>query len=298
MLWLLPTVISKIKIDVSQQLPPTLYKYCDLRGIDILQSRRLKVSPFDEFNDPFEIAPRMRPDFPFEDARAAVTDSKMVRKLYETAKLIPPYHDFEEFSALIESRADEIAAQSVANYATDAAHFRETHMAMVSPEFGLICLSSRFDDILMWAHYTRGHSGFVVGLNTSHQFFSQGPATYEVEYQTERVLMGHYYDHRDRDRDVIRELVCRKSPHWSYEQEWRQLRPLSECDRVSDGTRPGKDLFYAPILPEAIAEIIIGCRCDDTIFNSILLDPVFRHVKRVRARIHETDFALRFEKQL
>jgi len=256
---------------------------------------RIKVTPFDEFNDPFEIAPRMRPDFPIEDAKVAVTDPEFIRRLFETTELVPPYDNFETFSALIESHADQIAARNVANYANDAAHFRETHLAMVSPEFGLICLSARFDDILMWAHYTRGHSGFVIGFNTSHEFFFKGVPTYEIEYRTERVLIGHYYDHRDRDREVIRELICRKSPHWSYEHEWRQLRRLAECERVPDANRPGKSLFYTPIVPEAIAEIIIGCRCDEAIFSGILDGPLFRHVRGVRARIHESDFALVFE---
>jgi hypothetical protein len=187
--------------------------------------------------------------------------------------------------------------RNVANYASDAAHFRETHLAMVSPEFGLICLSGRFDDILMWAHYTRGHSGFVIGFDTSHAFFSQGPPTYDVEYRTKRVLMGHYYDHRDRGRDVIRELICRKSPHWSYEQEWRQLRRLAECERVADADRTGESLLYAPMPPEAVAEVIIGCRCEAAFVNSVLEEPGFRHVRRLRAHIHESDFALVFDEQ-
>ena len=97
---------------MPSKVPPILYKYCDVRGIDILQSHRLKVTPFDEFNDPFEIAPRMRPDFPFEDAKAAVTDPEFMRKLYETTNLLPPFQDFGQFSALIKSRADELAALS------------------------------------------------------------------------------------------------------------------------------------------------------------------------------------------
>ena len=280
---------------MPSQLPPVLYKYCDSRGIDILQSHRLKVTPFDEFNDPFEIAPRMRPDFPFEDAKAAVTDPEMIRRSYETTELLPPFQDFEQFSALIRSRADELAARNVANYASDAAQFRETHLAMVSPEFGLICLSARFDDILMWAHYTRGHTGFAIGFRSNHDFFIKGPPTHEVEHGNERVLVGHYQDHRDRNREVIKELISRKSSHWSYEREWRQLRALRECECVPDGQRVGKLLHYVPIPPEAISELILGCRCDSTELKNILNTEVFRHVKKIRARIHETDFALTFD---
>jgi len=64
-------------------LPKVLYKYCDSRGIDILAHRRIKVTPFNQFNDPFELAPRMRSDLSIEDARSALAVSDFQRKLYE-----------------------------------------------------------------------------------------------------------------------------------------------------------------------------------------------------------------------
>ena len=36
-----------------------LYKYCDRRGIDVLDRLRLKVTPPNRFNDPFEVTPQM-----------------------------------------------------------------------------------------------------------------------------------------------------------------------------------------------------------------------------------------------
>jgi hypothetical protein len=42
-----------------QITPRILYKYYDLRGLDIPANLRLNVTPFNEFNDPFELAPRM-----------------------------------------------------------------------------------------------------------------------------------------------------------------------------------------------------------------------------------------------
>ena len=72
---LLPSIKPWIKKSMST-LPKVLYKYCDARGIDILLHGRLKVTPFNEFNDPFELAPRMRPDFPERDARFMLADTE------------------------------------------------------------------------------------------------------------------------------------------------------------------------------------------------------------------------------
>ena len=33
-----------------------LYKYCDIRGVDILRNKRLKAGKIQDLNDPFELA--------------------------------------------------------------------------------------------------------------------------------------------------------------------------------------------------------------------------------------------------
>jgi hypothetical protein len=83
-------------------LPKVLYKYCNRWGIDILQNRRLKVTPFNEFNDPFELAPRMRQDFNFEDARAAINDLDFQRALYARSVGLGQFAgSFEAFTEMI-----------------------------------------------------------------------------------------------------------------------------------------------------------------------------------------------------
>lgn len=275
-------------------MPPILYKYCDLRGIDILKSRRIKVTPFNGFNDPFEVAPRMRPDFRIEDAVLAVTDPEFILGLYRTTTLYDPYKEYDAFAAVVHQHKDELAAKAVEDYARNAADFRETHRDRVSADFGLICLSATSSDILMWAHYTKGHSGFIVGLDTSKAFFADGPPVYDVEYGTERVLMGHYYDRRDNQTETIKRLLKRKSLHWAYEHEWRQLRQLSKCDPVPDPVAPGQKHFFASLPSETIAEVILGCRCPSSELIEVLNDRAFEHVRVKQAHMHESDFELVF----
>jgi len=84
----------------DRRIPEILYKYCDPEGVDILDSNRVKVTPCDKFNDPFELMPRMRPDFPEEGAKHVVSNLATQRMLYEgTLKSNKFTGSFEEIVA-------------------------------------------------------------------------------------------------------------------------------------------------------------------------------------------------------
>src|SRR5207249_4525613 len=100
--------------------------------------------------------------------------------------LTKTYHDFLE---AIRNHSEALTGGLIESYPESAGEFRRTHINMVSAEFGLLCLSEIADDILMWSHYTRSHSGLVIGLKTSHEFFLNPPLL-DVVYNRERVLMG------------------------------------------------------------------------------------------------------------
>lgn len=278
-------------------LPKVLYKYCDRWGADILEHYRLKVTPFNKFNDPFELAPRMRPDFSVEDASIALSAVDLQRDLYaESVRRRQFTGSFEEFTALMRVVKGDLAAKISEDYPQDAAEFRRDHIDIISTEFGLICLSAVPDDILMWSHYTNGHAGFVIGFDTSSELFAD-PVVHEVDYQEERVLMGHAGNMRDAPKraEIIRSLIRRKSPHWRYEQEWRQLHFLAKCVPRPNPRQPAEVIYYKPIPSAAVCEVITGARCDSDQVGQLLRRPELAHVTRRCARLHDSEFKLVFE---
>jgi Protein of unknown function (DUF2971) len=278
-------------------LPKVLYKYCNRWGVDILRHHRLKVTPFNQFNDPFELAPRMRPDFSVEDARKAIASVEFQRDLYAVTFTRGQFNgSFEQFAELIGVVRDDLAANLSENYPKDAAEFRLRHLDTISSDVGLICLSAVPNDILMWSHYTKGHTGFVIGFDTTNEFFAR-PTVLEVDYQEERVLMGHYSDPRDAKRlaEIVNSMIRRKSPHWAYEKEWRQPHVLADCVHQPDPRQADKLIHYKIIPSGAVCEVITGSRCDSKDVDELLSHAEFAHVKRCRARIHDTEFKLTFE---
>jgi hypothetical protein len=45
--------------------------------------------------------------------------------------------------------------------------------------FGVLTLTEAPDNLLMWAHYAKNYTGFCIGFNSRHWFFSKSDDIYE-----------------------------------------------------------------------------------------------------------------------
>jgi hypothetical protein len=120
-----------------------LYKYVGVGGLDILEALRLKISSPVGFNDPFEFAPLFK--------------KPTVSVVQQTNKMNLPPDVLERFSNLFVSNWGE----------EEIRWLRATLSKFVDENFGVICLSDKNDDLLMWAHYGDRHSGLCIGFDFS-----------------------------------------------------------------------------------------------------------------------------------
>jgi hypothetical protein len=135
---------------------------------------------------------------------------------------------------------------------------------------GVLSLSETPADPLMWAHYASSHSGLVIGFTTDNDFFRcgqrntepGGEAFYPVRYALERPRRRSYVDVTARD------ALFTKSPHWSYEREWRRYQLIRHADTELDG--PGNDpiaLFRYP--RSAVRIVIFGMDMEPATFHEL-----------------------------
>ena len=109
---------------------------------------------------------------------------------------------------------------------------------------GILSLSERRDDILMWSHYANGHRGLCLGFAASDNdpFFARAlPVVYSAAQPV--------FDPRDDDFRASEKVVLTKSEHWSYEREWR----------ITETRGKGPYVFPA----EALTTVIFGCRATE-----------------------------------
>jgi Protein of unknown function (DUF2971) len=161
-------------------------------------------------------------------------------------KYLPP-----ERIALLESMSVRFSNPNTFNDAFDTQYLvpKAQCPGAVSQRFryrnklGILCLTERADNHLMWVNYAGRHTGFVVGFNARASFFHEGG----------RVLRKVSYEQRPRVFPNADLGVCLlKSSDWKYEQEWRCVREFEKEER--------RDV---DIDPNLIAQIVFGSEMQD-----------------------------------
>jgi hypothetical protein len=269
-----------------------VYKYCNTHGVDILQNLELKITPPNQFNDPFELTPHIICSNPSDLATS--WRQRHLMPLYmrqkELGRFNGSYSEFQKFIDLhhgnwLDSRV-EVAFKNVQKNLLD----------YQSKENGILCMSKRRDSILMWGHYCEMHRGLVIGFDSSYKLFHNLPFLFPVNYVTKRPKMAANWDTSDPEiQEAIYQTMSSKSKDWIYEQELRQFFKLSKLKK-----KPLKNKtvgYFQPISTDAIATVSLGVRCSKKLENkvrSLLKTPHFSHVKLNRAVLHESEFALKF----
>lgn len=109
--------------------------------------------------------------------------------------------------------------------------------------FGVICLSEKNDDLLMWAHYGDSHRGICLEFEVARSsIFSRAKP---VKYATTFPVLNGFTQSDDELRDGS---VLSKSRHWRYEKEWRIVF---------------KGIRSYPFPPELLTGVIFGCQASE-----------------------------------
>jgi tetratricopeptide (TPR) repeat protein len=159
--------------------------------------------------------------------------------------------------------------------------------------FGVLSLTERPDNLLMWAHYAGEHSGFLIEFDGRHAFFDQAESAEALEcrlqpvkYSEQRPSVGW--------KGYVRALLT-KSPQWAYEQEWRMVMPLEASTRRFEAAGTTVHLFDLP--PECIRGLVLGCRMTSEVRGAIIelvtSDERYRHLLVQHARQDPERYALR-----
>ena len=196
-------------------VPRYLYKYRnEEQAIRFLINQEIYFSNYKEFNDPFEGSANLNTDFTPQ----------------------------QFFYSLISGGLSTVAAAEVTmkfkNGTFDGKNVLIDAVEEAKDSIGYYCMSSRPDNLLMWAHYANSHYGVCFKfdiLEDIDTFLVPVPIEYNSDFIDFNVL----------NSDIL-SLIRRKSRDWEYEQEVRIIKPDFH------GLKKVKNT--------ALKEIIFGCR--------------------------------------
>ncbi|WP_213773118.1 DUF2971 domain-containing protein [Bradyrhizobium sp. dw_78] len=129
-------------------------------------------------------------------------------------------------------------------------------MEEISAKVGILSLTEDPLNEAMWLRYAESFGGFVVGLDSAHSFFFHSDKKEERSLLRKVIYTDEYIENFWRN-PYYSFLV--KNSCWEYQNEWRMLKRLSDCNERVDGTPP---VCLWNLDPKMIKSIHFGYRYD------------------------------------
>lgn len=183
-----------------------LYKYTAFSEHTeaLLSEPSLWFSRPSKLNDPFELRPWY--EFKYEL-------DQLVDGLAKQLRLLDPRMTIT--TAIAEATAIVLEGRHRDPLTWD--RLRKDIVKQMDQEISLLCLSTKCDNILMWSHYGKDHTGLCLGFEWSPYtpFFG---AAQKVTYQQHLPVIDVF---NESPESQVERIFLTKHRRWKYEREWR-----------------------------------------------------------------------------
>jgi hypothetical protein len=156
---------------------------------------------------------------------------------------------------------------------------------VINTQIGILSLSARADHHLLWSHYADSHRGVAVVFNGSHPFFSD---VRKVDYVVKKSPLSFHdlLESEDKGKAIALEMIFAKHEDWSYEQEYRMVRPLMLANHVAGPDSNGYPVHLFSFPTECVLGVILGSRIspsDTEWFEKRIESIEYRHLQIMKA---------------
>ncbi len=268
-----------------------LYKYTDFdTAFQILFYNKFRYTQPIAFNDPFEISPIALEDFDislFENDIKRITSSPELTDQYIEKSLSEMYNSLDDYDkesiSFDDFRKSEIKKfnhdieklgkpieDEIVDRIRKMMPFLTNSLIKLLPKqlgsmTGVLCLSEKNDNVLMWSHYADSHFGLVIEIDSNNEFFKNLKAI-NYSYKRPAINIHKVYkkDYSDSERiQYTKDIFFTKSEAWIYESEYRDVRVLTQGENTDKNGKFGFPiiLFKYPI--EIIKGVIFGSKWDE-----------------------------------
>jgi len=300
------------------------FKYLSPDRIGVLKDGHIRFTPPGDFNDPFESFPYFKAIAPQKDIEVFIEekgwDQKEIEGMLEESwkdqlrkkpNIKIPFSAVKGWMTAMMEQGKPALTDFFIKFMTMEGTFHrkfaiDTLLNAMNQEIGMLCLTEKSDNLLMWAHYTSNHTGFVIQFNTQNSFFDQRKKPNEirgyltkVRYTKKRpeiILMDPNIPKEQTIDRWVNDIFFVKSEHWEYEQEWRMILTLRDCQQVIQ-----KDSYKIHLFPfpkDSVKTVILGCKISkdnkDSIVRIIKQDRSYSNVEIIQAKIDDKEYRLNF----
>jgi Protein of unknown function (DUF2971) len=276
-----------------------LFKYVTPDRVDILTNGEIRFSPPESFNDPFELKPHL-PCFGTEEFYRRNFDSPFLKLIEQEYEALPAHLKAvvtkEGYAEFVKSKKPELFDETKAFAEEVFPNVVQFLKENFWDRMGILCLSERPDSLLMWAHYTDSHKGFVIEFNEQNPFFDQRAFPDDELRHLRKIRYASARPSIALAEIQSLDVFLTKSMEWEYEQEWRMLVRLEHAHRVIKTTLFPIHLFKLPLT--AITSLYLGCRSEaqleTEVRHLIQSRDELSHVRLYKSSIDQESYKLNF----
>lgn len=294
------------KLDEWKEPPQTLYKYLSPGRIpSALEDCSVRFTPLTGTNDAFEVRRTFNkiagPKF------LAVMQEELDRKSIE-ALILELIDNKLKDAGLHWLNAKTVLAMIKAETGIDFVEYmrvslpqffegefaslvnRQEFIDIVIEKTGteILCfsLSERMNSAPMWAHYARENSGFLIGFDSTHEWFRT-----RRNGKNNRIRQVRYIDGVAGDEmlDDVLAVLSSKLTDWKYEAEWRLFLRPSEVDQIVQTPTGPVHLVHFPT--DAVTKIVLGAKTSEEDQRRIaaIAKQNFPHVTVTKLQVNKRD---------
>lgn len=290
----------------------SFFKYASPNtALAILKSRMVRYSSPLLFNDPFDVQSGLHFDFDISSFHEKIIDKL---EEYATAPNMPPVDESDPWGKVVKiirenyptygfprekfnNIAGELIKQLVDLIELTRNQYQDHWRKVLLPGLRVFCVSEERDNLLMWAHYAKDHTGVVFEFLSLPEEDNPLSVAQPIEYVSSPPPFFSAYEWLDEifsvkrlDNDALyKRYAYIKSDHWSYEREWRVWYPLI----------PAPDSLYEDISirQSEFVALYIGCKADPQFAEDAvkLAKTAFPSVSVYRAEKREDIYSLEYK---
>ncbi len=281
-----------------------LYKYLKPERIDVLTKCKIRYTQPRAFNDPFELTVPMTRIMEEEEIKH-MGDQLIPQQAQDVYERLPdPSRSLtsaQQVQLILKKRrakrkVDKRVAQQLRLVAPE---IRAGIEEALNSNIGILSLTERPDNLLMWAHYAASHEGLAIGFNSEHPYFNAPKSPNDELRHLRQVTYRQSRPKMSMTNFSGIDILLVKSTHWAYEREWRILRALQDADEVIPLLPPLHTVHLFNFPSDAVVEVILGCRMGEAkrkeVIKEIRSIEHFRHVRILQSSPAPLEFRLRFE---
>jgi hypothetical protein len=222
----------------------TLYKYLNPERIDVVENLKIRFTQPLYLNDPYETNPVITGYDTSEEQWEKIGRIECERNGFN-------YEDYKHLNV---------------RKVRDALFPRTLQLMQIffQHQTGILSLSEKHDNPLMWSHYCSNHEGFVIQFNSDHSFFRSNLQEYTVDNVC-RVIYSKKRPNSTLEKLTMKDLYFTKSNVWGYEKEWRILKTIKKAE-----TKITNEISLFDIPKEVIKAIYLGAACTDELESRLL----------------------------